>query len=94
MSAYTQVRVNGVVVDMFDDTKNHKFFPMRATLQFFRTSPYANADLEALTRLHEAGVKTLPLVKSEAEAAGIVWEEWASPGASRRTGIGNRHRVD
>lgn len=75
------VRVNGVIVAMYDDLAEHRFSPMRATLGFLERSPFtiprddSPERREAFKRLREAGVEAIPLYESEAVAAGIEWEE-------------------
>lgn len=70
-----KVLVNGVTVDFFDDTKPATMFPMRATLSFIEDSPYAEANPEAIAALRKAGVESLPLYRTQAEKAGVEWEE-------------------
>lgn len=71
------VMVNGVEVQMFDDTVANSLgtSPMRATLQYFVDNPHVECDPDDVAALRAAGVKWLPLYRTEAEEAGIVWEE-------------------
>ena len=71
------VLINGVKVDMWDDTVPSRFAPMRATIQFVadfaRTYPDTQ-DPVAVERLRAAGVKFIPPKRTELDEAGIKYE--------------------
>lgn len=78
-----KVLINGVQVDMWDDTIPSRFKPMRATIQFvadFAKTHPDDQDPVAVERLRAAGVKFIPPARTELDADGIEYE--AAVGAS------------
>ena len=68
------VTINGVTVEMWDDTVSYTFVPMRAEIEFVAAfaKEYPNdQDAVAVERLRVAGVKYLPPKRTELDEAGI-----------------------